>query len=528
MSNQQNPYNSYNQPPQMPPMGSMLPPKKRTWKERLMLNYGQGMQAATLKEELTIPNWLIGRSVLFFFIAFAACTIVFGYAMPWKIAVVSCVGLPFFFYGAHSASRKWWRVRERGIVKKVFVTALVIRLVWVCISYFYLNTALYGKLDGFGDDNWWYMYAGKEIADWLIGNSQLSFNKLRTEVICGAVDDTGFPFLLAIEYLLSIENSDVFVPLLFKALFDSYTCVGVYRIAHRHFDAGTARMAALLMVYNPLSLFWISCILKECEMVCICMTSINLIDSTLSAGKKISFRGLLPGLAVGALLFFFRTALALVVFIAVFAHIIFVSHKVMSNGKKVLAGVMVAIVMLVGLGDRISMQSQQLMDRVQSGDQHKSMEWRAEREGGNSFAKYAGAAVFAPLIFTIPFPTLNMADEEQVMQMELAGGYYIKNILSFFVILLMLLLLISGEWRKHVFIEAYTVGYLVVLVMSEFAQSGRFHMPIFPMLMIFAAYGIQIEKGNKRIKRVYTIVLVMEVFVCLSWNWFKLKGRGMI
>ena len=26
--------------------------------------------------------------------------------------------------------------------------------------------------------------------------------------------------------------------------------------------------------------------------------------------------------------------------------------------------------------------------------------------GGNAFAKYAGTAVFAPLIFTIPFPTM--------------------------------------------------------------------------------------------------------------------------
>lgn len=32
-------------------------------------------------------------------------------------------------------------------------------------------------------------------------------------------------------------------------------------------------------------------------------------------------------------------------------------------------------------------------------------ERRGEREGGNELAKYAGAAVFAPLIFTIPFPT---------------------------------------------------------------------------------------------------------------------------
>ena len=114
------------------------------------------------------------------------------------------------------------------------------------------------------------------------------------------------------------------------------------------------------------------------------------------------------------------------------------------------------------------------------------------------------------------------------MQMEQAGGYFIKNILSFFVILVMILFLASGEWRKHVFIIAYTVGYLMVLVLSEFAQSGRFHMPIMPMLMLFAAYGVQIAKENKRLQMGFNVVLLFEIMVCLAWNWFKLKGRGMI
>ena len=156
------------------------------------------------------------------------------------------------------------------------------------------------------------------------------------------------------------------------------------------------------------------------------------------------------------------------------------------------------------------------------------MEWRAERKEGNSFAKYASATVFAPLIFTIPFPTFNQANEGQILQMQLSGGNYIKNILSFFVILLMVLMLVSGEWRKHVFILAYTLGYLMTLVLSFFVQSSRFHMPIWPMLMLFAAYGIQMSKSNPRYRRWFGYALIVEVVACLAWNWFKLAGRGMI
>ena len=94
--------------------------------------------------------------------------------------------------------------------------------------------------------------------------------------------------------------------------------------------------------------------------------------------------------------------------------------------------------------------------------------------------------------------------------------------------MVLLSMLLSGEWRRHVFILAYTCGYLLTLVLSAFAQSGRFHMPIWPMLMLFAAYGIQVAKVNVRFKRWFTVALCLEVVACLAWNWFKLKGRGMI
>ena len=68
----------------------------------------------------------------------------------------------------------------------------------------------------------------------------------------------------------------------------------------------------------------------------------------------------------------------------------------------------------------------------------------------------------------------------------------------------------------------------MVLALSPFAQSGRFHMPVIPMLMLFAAYGIQIAKTNGRMKRWLSIALVLELVACLVWNWFKLAGRGMV
>ena len=87
-------------------------------------------------------------------------------------------------------------------------------------------------------------------------------------------------------------------------------------------------------------------------------------------------------------------------------------------------------------------------------------------------------------------------------------------------------LLFSGEWRKHVFPIALLVGYLAALVLSVFAQSGRFHMPIIPLEMMFAAYGFSLMK-KKQLKW-FNYALVLEFVFCIAWAWFKLKGRNLI
>lgn len=480
-----------------------------------------------MKQELTVPNWLIGSSVAVFFIAFAACTLVFGYPMELELAVIASVSVLLFFYGCRSLSMSWAKEKEHTFIRNIFVVGLVVRLLWILYCYYFFNPDYWGSTFGDGADVEWYMPFGKAIAEWIKGENHISFDEL-TRIWNSGFDDVGYPFWLAIVNIITGGESDVFVPFLIKAAASAYCSVAIYHIAKRHYGDGVARMAAVFMVCNPNMIYWCGNMFKEAEMVFLCCLAVDNFDRVLNSGQKYTFKSLLPGMLATIALMFFRSALGILIFLAVFAHIIMVSQRVMSTGKKVLAGLLVGAVLVVSMGDRIRSQSEELLHSAQSDRQKVNMEWRAERAGGNSFAKYAGAAVFAPLIFTIPFPSFNVALEGQVLQRQLSGGSYIKNILSFFVIIVMLMMLISGEWRRHVFILAYTVGYHVILVMSEFAQSGRFHMPVIPMLMLFAAYGIQIAKTNAKVRKWFPIVLVVEVFICLVWNWFKLKGRGMI
>lgn len=517
-------------PPYQPQMGQpMMPPppmprRKATWRER-MLGENTG-HPLTLQQERTLPNWLIGKSVLFFFIAFLACTVVWGYPMEMRYAIISSLSVLLFFYGGKAVLDGAIMIKEKTFIRNVFIIGLVARLFWSMYCYFIFNPEYYGSTYGDSADVVWYMPFGEAIAEWIKGDSKMSFIELMDKWD-GGIDDVGYPIWLAIVNILSFGESDVFVPFLIKCVVNAYCAVCIYHIAKRHFGDGVARVAALFVALNPNMIYWCGNMFKESEMVFLCCLCVDLADKTFTNKKKLTFTGLLPGVLVGMYIFFFRAPLAIVIFLAMFAHIVMASGRVMSVGKKIIAGVMVGLVLLIGMGDSLRTQAESLVETVQSDQQKKNMEWRSTREGGNEFAKYAGKAVFAPLIFTIPFPTFNVAHESQILQRQLSGGNYIKNIFSFFVIWVMIVFLISGEWRQHVFILAYILGYLVTLVLSNYAQSSRFHMPIWPMLMLFAAYGIQVAKTNPRMRRWFPFALAIEVVACLGWNWFKLAGRGL-
>ena len=152
------------------------------------------------------------------------------------------------------------------------------------------------------------------------------------------------------------------------------------------------------------------------------------------------------------------------------------------------------------------------------------MEARANRAGGNQFAKYASASLFAPAIFTIPFSSMVYIPFQE-NQMMLNGGNFIKNVLSGLTIYALILLLLSGEWRKHVLPIAVTCGYLLVIAFSNFAHSERFHFPVLAFELMFAAYGVTQVKNKQ--KKWYTYWLIGVSVMVVGWAWIKLAGRGL-
>lgn len=473
------------------------------------------------------PQEMANRSVLAYVVALLASNLLFfNSAMPIWLWIFGFISVLLFFYGSNFFTKAWYKVSEKSFTKQLFWWALGIRVIYVLFIYIF-NQMHYGTYyESNSGDITWYVPSALQMAEQFSdGNwSEVIQMWLGWDI---QISDLGYVIYLAIIYLLTGSYSEVVLPLLLKAIYGATVCVMMYHIAKRHFGESVGRMTAIFCMLQSNLIWWCGSMMKETEMILLTIWFVYEMDKVLTLGK-LKLQNLTKAILLGASLFAFRSALALIAFASMFIALLFTKSTVVKTGTKMLVGILVAIVLAFSFGDNLLETVQETQTMVEGGKyQETNMEWRGRREHGNSFAKYAGAAVFAPLIFSIPFPSMVYTFQGQEMQMMVNGGNFQKNILSFFVIMVMITWLFSGEWRKHTFILVFLLGYLVALVLSVFAQSGRFHMPIMPLLMMFAAYGISLF-GKTRINKFwFNWVLVLEVIVCIAWAWFKLAGRGM-
>ncbi|MFV0313848.1 MAG: hypothetical protein ACK5I7_01960, partial [Anaerotignum sp.] len=134
-------------------------------------------------------------------------------------------------------------------------------------------------------------------------------------------------------------------------------------------------------------------------------------------------------------------------------------------------------------------------------------------------------AIFAPAIFIIPIPTMISTDGQENQQL-LHGGNFVKDVLAFFILIASLYSLKRKKWRDFTLIGVFMIGYLIVIAFSNFAQSERFHLPVLPIYLMFAAFGVnQLTNKNKKHFDWYMVVLF---FIIVAWNYIKLVGRGLV
>ncbi len=473
-----------------------------------------------------MPKRISDISMGTYFLALMACTLLYSrHILDWKWWIFGIISVVGFFYFANRQSKLWLNIRPATFTKRLFWGAFLLRVVWVLVSYYLYFQWTDTAFSINAADELFYdqmaRYGASVLRD---GNF-----KIYSELISAAPElnfsDTGYPIYLSLLYFIFFDS--ILIARIIKAILGAWTAVLVYKVAARNFGESTGRMAGIFCMLMPNLIYYCSFQLKEVEMVFLAMLFVERADWLLRQ-PKLKAMQTVAVMLIPLALFMIRTALAATLVAAFFCALLLTTGRVSGFGKRavliVVAGIFAATMFLTStsIGSEVTQ-----MWQTRGSNQQSNMEWRSRRDNGNAFAKYVGAAVFAPMIFTIPFPTMSEVPSQE-NQMMIHGGNFVKNILSYFTIMALLILLVTGNWRKHVLPLAVLCGYLVVLVFSNFAQSERFHQPILPLTLMFAALGVSLIKENPWMKRYFNYWCVLMFIAAVAWNWFKLAGRGMI
>lgn len=489
------------------------------------------------------PKWLSTYPIVTYILALMVVSFMYSeYSLPWYYMLSGVVAvMVFFLYGSTAIKdTSLDKIRkESRFEKRIFLIAFIPRVLWMFLIY-YIFIQSYGDAFGFENaDALYYDNLGQYVKV-LIDNGNFHFNdEISKWSGHDDIADMGYGIYVGVIYWImgsnGIETSMgvggdsgcVIMVRLLKCLLSSLTVVLIYRLTKRNFGVQVGRVAAILCALWPNFWYYCGCHLKEVEMVFLSVLFVEQADQMLRSRQFTAWK-VIPVLLIAATIFTFRSSLAIVAILSLVFAVVMSSSRVVSWGKRIIVGGLALILIGVSMGNRIQEQAQEMVTLVQSGNQQTSIEEKTKSAHGNVFAKYAGSAVFAPLIFSVPFPTIVRPYEGQEVQQLLNGGNAIKSIMSCFVIFALIISLLSSKWRNYLLPLSFMSGYLLVLTMSAFAHSERFHQPAMPFEFMFVAYGLNIAVSKKKYKRWFTYWCGLMFIACIVWNWFKLAGRALV
>lgn len=430
----------------------------------------------------------------------------------WIFGIVEVVG---FFYFSNLLTKQWDTLSPKTFTKRLFTTALIIRVIWVIFSYFFF-IQMTGKPFEFGaaDAEMYHKTAVEGASKLLNGDFNISDFFPAFDI-----SDRGYPIYLSFIYYLT--GNSLFIARILKAILSAISCIFIYKLAARSFNESVGRMTAIFCMLMPNLIFYTGLHMKETEMLFLTVWFVERADFLIRS-KQFNVINVATPLLLATSLFFFRTVLGVTAFFSVFTALLFTSTRVLGMGKRVV--LIVWVLMTVGyfIGGRISTEVE-LVWINRNNNQKQSMEYRSTGKIGNKLTKYASSAVFAPAIILIPLPTIIETPNQENMK-SINGGNYVKNIMAFFVLFAMFLIIKEKKWRDYTLIGSFMFGYLMVIAFSKFAASERFHLPALPFLLTFAAYGI--SRATNDTKKYFKIYLVLIFIAIVAWSWFKLAGRG--
>ena len=442
--------------------------------------------------------------------------IFFNHILNYKWWLFGLVEALTFFYYSNEITRKWLKYKEERFLKKLLSTAFFIRLSWMIFAYIFY-TAMNGNPFEFDSaDAIGYNQDGMDVAAMLHSGELAKY----FVYMKGRYSDMGYSLYLGVQYFFT--GNSIIIARILKCIIGAYTCVFIYKFTKRNFDENVARIAAIFCMLMPNLILYSGLHTKEVEMLFLTVLFMDRADLMLR-NRNFNFAEIAPPILLAASLFFFRTVLGATAFFALFTAILFTPNKILNFGKRLVLFIWILGVVAYFVGGTISNEVESVW-KSRGNNQSLSMNMRATEVNGNKFAKYMTGAIFAPMIFAIPFPTV-IETPKQENQKLINGGNYVKNIMAFFLLIGVIFIIKAGKWREYLLLGTFIIGYLTILSMSAFAQSERFHQPVLPFELIVAAFGLSVITNKQ--KKYYTWWLALIFLTIIGWSWFKLAGRGL-
>ncbi|MCL1868479.1 MAG: glycosyltransferase family 39 protein [Paludibacter sp.] len=465
------------------------------------------------------PQYFTKRAIILYFVSIFACLIIFtNQPMAWYNYVIGAVVVLLFFVGSYQFPLKWANFSSKTFSTNIFIISLLIRIVWVVFSYYFYSAINGNPFEFDVADSGNYDWQAQQLYEQGWGAYERIFAGV-------GFSDRGYPTFLGASYMVYGHN--ILIARLVKAVLSAFTAVLVYKLASRTFGESVGRMAGIFCMLMPELINICGLHTKETEMIFLVVFGIERADNAIRS-HHLSFGNLVFPVLCAAALFTFRSVLGIGLLFAFITALFFSSARTGNYGKRMILGIWIVIAIAFLSGGKILTEIEQAWSSRQM-NQEESMVWRSKRIGGNRFAVYGKTAIFAPAIFFIPIVSETNVPQ-RMLQLQ-NGGYYVKNLMAFFLVFALFLIVVDalkrgGKWRDFLLVGSFMIGYLGVIAMSGFAQSGRFHLPIIPFFLMFAAYGV--SKSTNKVKIFYNVYMILLLAAIIVWNWVKLAGRDML
>ena len=471
-----------------------------------------------------VPNPITNQAIVVYFAVMITTAIAFSELFMtwywWLFGIVSVVG---FFYFSNKLTKQWANVHPKTFEHNLFWCTFLLRVAVMLFLYWFHDTMTGQPFMFHAADSIEYSHEAEWMAKTIREGHFEDYINYKFVQMHG-VSDAGYPMYLGLVYLLSGDS--IIVARLLKCLWSALSCVLIYRLGKRNFGESVGRMAAIFMMLEAHFSIYAGMHLKETEMIFLMLLFLERADAMLRS-RNFNLRTVSVVVIVMASLFTFRTVLGLTAVFSVAMALLLSSKRVMSLGRRIVVLLVLGMSVLYFAGGRIMSEVEQIWElRDQNQDSRMSVITKTQ-----SLAKYAGAAVFAPMIFTIPFPTMVETPNQETSRM-LHGAMFTKNMMSYFTIMAIISLLFPlipgfNKWREHILVGVFLIAYLVILVFSAFAHADRFHLPALAIEILFMAYGVSLCR-IPQLQKWYKYWVALMFFAVIAWNWFKLAGRGMI